>query len=260
MRRISRLAGAVSLFLSLTAALTWPAYGEEINNLASELVDLREQVDSLHNELQDARDSHRNRMQALARQHADLESRIKQQRLHVKQLRHSLKQNRQALNQAGMAADDLKPAIEHGLSGLARLIKTGLPFKREERLAELDAVRQQLASGILPPPKAANRLWAFYEDELRLIRDNGLHRQTIRLGEHEVLADVARLGMVMLFFHTADDRYGFARRADDQWQYHVVDNGNAETQIAGLFDALRKQVRTGYFTLPNALAPREVIQ
>ena len=120
---------------------------------------------------------------------------------------------------AGVSGDSLKPVLLAATDALAAHIRTGLPFKIEERQGELQSFRSQVESGALPPQRAVNRLWAFHEDEFRLTRENGLHAQTIALGEERVLADVAKLGAMALYFQTQDGRLGQAQRIGDGWRF-----------------------------------------
>ena len=96
-----------------------------------------------------------------------------------------------------------------------------------------------------------NRLWSFYEDELRLTRENALYSQIIPLEGDRVLADVAKLGTVALYFQTRDERVGQAVRNGNNWQFIAIEDRADQQQIEVLFDSLQKQIRTGYFELPN---------
>ena len=129
-----------------------------------------------------------------------------------------------------------------------------MPFKVEERLAEVEEIRTQVETGALQANRAANRLWGFFEDEIRLTRENGIYSQTIELDGQRMLADVAKIGSMMMFFRTQDQRYGHVARNGGAWQYRVIDDadGIAATQV--LFDSLQKQIRQGYFELPYAVA------
>jgi hypothetical protein len=60
------------------------------------------------------------------------------------------------------------------------------------------------------------------------------------------------MGMVLMYFRTFDDRYGYVTPAGDgQWNYVVVDNRENARQISDLFEGLRRNLREGFFTLPN---------
>jgi hypothetical protein len=144
----------------------------------------------------------------------------------------------------------LTPVLHAAIDQLANQVRGGLPFKIEERLAALEELRAQINNGSMPPARAANRLWAFYEDELRLTRETGLHNQTIAVGNERVLTEVVKVGSMALYFRTPDGRYGQAVRAGNAWQFVLAADPAAQRQIAELFEAQRKQIKQGLFTLP----------
>jgi hypothetical protein len=80
-----------------------------------------------------------------------------------------------------------------------------------------------------------------------------MDRQVIPLDEGEVLVDVARLGMVSMYFRTDDGRIGAVRGTPGSWRWEVFTDSNDIALAQELFEALDKQVRVGFFELPNAL-------
>lgn len=227
-----------------------------VDELARQLIALRTEVEELNQELDSLKSEQRAEMSSLAAQKAELAASRNRLETQVQQLRQKLAENQRLAAEAGVNSDVLLPVVAGAIEDLRGTISRSLPFKREERLAELDEIETQLATNVLPANRAANRLWAFYEDEIRLSRENGLYKQTIELAGDRVLADVAKIGTVILFFRTADQRYGEAVRQGDAWIFRVTDNAEAIIAIANLFDSLQKQIRQGYFVLPNTLAGR----
>jgi hypothetical protein len=106
---------------------------------------------------------------------------------------------------------------------------------------------------LVSAPRALSRLWTFVEDEFRLTRENGLYQQTIEVDGQEHLADVVRIGSVALFFKTNQGAVGYAVPNANGYQYQAESNAEARKRIASLFDSFRKQIRAGYFELPNAI-------
>ena len=86
-----------------------------------------------------------------------------------------------------------------------------------------------------------------------LASQSALDRQIITLNGQEVLADVARLGMVSLYYRTDQGEVGRAVRDGEGWRYEPVTDEAARLQLVDLFDALSKQVRVGFFLLPAAI-------
>jgi hypothetical protein len=224
---------------------------DTLDNLGAELSRLRGDVESLNAELNSLTEQHRAEMNSLAAQKGDLEATRRREELRIRQLEEDLEANRERAAQAGVAGEALVPVAEQVIADLTAYIEQGLPFKVDERLEALGEIESQLDSGAQPPPRIINRLWSFYEDELRLARDNGLYSQIIPLGGDRVLADIAKLGTVALYFQTRDGRSGYAVRRGSSWSYREAEERTERQQIDALFESLAKQIRTGYFVLPN---------
>jgi len=224
---------------------------KSIDSLAEELVKLRVEVESLNTELDNKKAKFKSRISVLANQRAELEASIGREELNIKQLQQSIKKNKKQIKELGTNSKELKPALMKSISFLKDHIASGIPFKQEDRIRELDKIKDQLNTDVIDAEKAANRLWASVEDEIRLTNENGIYRQTIDLNGKEVLADIAKLGMMFMYFEAPENKFGKVTMKNEKWQYEVVSDKKQKKQIALLFDSLRKQIRQGYFTLPN---------
>ncbi|HET6564174.1 MAG TPA: DUF3450 family protein [Xanthomonadales bacterium] len=250
-----------TILLSGTAvlwpALSWGQTGDQADtgNLASRLVQMRGQVDELQTELSLARDEHRNRMAFLTAQLTELEANRDREALRLQQLENELEKMRIDVAAAGDSGSVLEPVLIEQLLKLKSQVSNGFPFKRGERLAELDEIESQLSAGTLPAQRAFNRLWAFVEDEMRISRENAIYSQSIELDGNSVLVDIAKLGNAMMYFRTRDLKYGRALQSPQGWRFELLSDPSDQERTARLFDALRKQIRQGYFELPNALPP-----
>jgi hypothetical protein len=249
--RMRLVAACVSL--SLTAAVAAQT-ADSPGALAESLIKLRAEVEQLNNDVEVTRQEARVQAAALAAQRAELQAGVGRAELNVRKLREDLAKRQAEAGNAGVAGETLKPVLLAALGGLRQHIASGIPFKQAERLAELDELRRQLEAGTLAPPRAANRLWAFFEDEFRITRENGIYSQTIELDGKDVLADVAKVGSMMLFFKLSDGRVGAARNSGDTWRFEVLADPADSKRVLAYFDALGKQIRQGWFELPNALA------
>ena len=250
MRFLARVRAA-AVGLALAGAL--PAHAQsDADALSQGLVRLRGEVEQLNTELELLREEQRTTLGALNVQKAELAGSTERQQLALREAQQKLEGQRTATAEAGVTGEALKPVLLEATAALEAQIRAGLPFKVEERLGELASFRTQLENGSLPPQRGVNRLWAFYEDEFRLTRENGLHTQTIALGDERVLADVAKLGSMAMYFRTQDGRVGYARRNAQAWQFVDVKEEVPRAQIAALFESLGKQIRQGYFELPLA--------
>lgn len=246
-RTLALVTGALSL--SLLGADT-------IDSRAAELARSRRDVERLEHDLQLAKDDLRGRLKAIEAQKVEIEVRIRSEELRLAAVEGEAASRRAELAAHDVAAETLAPDLTASIQRVRAHVASGLPFRTPDRLAELDALRAQLDSGAVTAESGAARLWAFVEDELRLTRENALDRQIVPLEGGEVLADVARLGMVALYFRTDGGAVGAARRDGEGWRWQVAEDRDSVKAIEGLFEKLRHGVRTGAFLLPNPNAGR----
>ena len=247
-----------ALMTNAAVMLPLPATGQEATeSLANRLVQMRGQVDELQTELALSRDEHKNRMAFLTAQLTELEAGRDREALRLQQLETELEKMRVDVAAAGDSSTTLEPVLMDQLSRLREEVSRGFPFKRGERLAELEEIETQLSGGVMTAQRAFNRLWAFVEDELRISRENAIYSQSIALDGENVLVDIAKLGNAMMYFRTRDLRYGRAVESADGWRFELLTDPADQEKTARLFDSLRKQIRQGYFELPNAL-PRSM--
>jgi len=245
---------AMALALALPLAVSPPAAADEADQLAQRLIALRGDVEQLNSELEQSREAQRAELLGLAQQRAQLTADLGRQQLGAQEARDRLQTAATERSGAGVADAALQPVLLAALAEFDRQVVAGLPFKVAERRAALAAIRVEIESGRLGSHRAANRVWAFIEDEFRLARETALHQQTLTLDGANVLADVVKVGSMMLFFRSADGGVGYAERERAGWRWVVASEAGQQAQIEALFDALDKQIRQGYFELPNVLA------
>lgn len=241
--------------LAVASLNAWPQ--DATDELANRLIQMRGQVDELQSELNLKREEHKNRMSYLTAQLAEMEASRDREELRIRQLEQELEQLREDVAAAGATSESLAPVVLRYLDELRAQVRTGFPFKVSERMAELDEIEAQLNSGVITAHRAFNRLWAFVEDELRVSRENAIYTQSINLAGENVLVDVAKLGNAMMYFRTRDLQYGRAVDTGSGWRFELLQSASDQELVARLFDSLRKQIRQGYFTLPNALPKTE---
>lgn len=254
--RLNWLRGAALGAGVLLASSAWAA-DFDVDSFATKLADLRSEVETLSSNVESRKEDERTSLRSLAAQKMDLDLAIQREERRLEQLAAAHTKFKEETALAKVGSTELEPTLKRSIEAMRQEVRDGLPFKSEERLSALDEIEKQLVEGLLPPQKVSARLWQFVEDELRLTRENGIYQQTITLGPEDLLVDVARLGMITIYFRTNDGRVGFAHKTQEGWKWSVVDGPENGIKIAGLFDALKKQVRTGYFELPFAMVGGE---
>lgn len=221
--------------------------------LAEELVTLRAEVEALGEELELERAAQREELVGLAQRRAELEGEARREELRLRRTEAALSALRASATEAGEEEQAFAPVVLAAAEELRAYVRRGIPFRVEERLAAIDDVTAALERGELAPAKAAQRLWALHQDEARLVSESGMYRQAIELEGETVLADVARVGMVLLYFKAPGGVVGRARRDEGGWRYERLSDESDVRRVEQLFDAFERQLRTGFFELPVAL-------
>jgi hypothetical protein len=241
-----------ALVVLLFASLGIAADGD-VQALAKRLAGLRAEVEELSGEVDSKKAEIDAKLRSIRGQKADLEMQVQREETRLEQLRGAVNKHRERIEAHKQTENTLEPATLAAIAQVRTTVEQSLPFKRAERLAELDKLEEQLKGGLISPQKATSRLWQFVEDELRLTRENGLYRQIVEINGEEVLADVARVGMVAIYFKTEDARFGMAQSTQEGWQWQKLSDEKSSKQVRLLFESFKKNIRVGYFEVPNAL-------
>lgn len=226
---------------------------QEVMNLADKLVELRGQVEALSNQLEQKKSEQREQFRSLSAQKAELEVQLSKEELRLKQIQQTIDTLTEKIENEQISKDYLKPLVFEQANILKNYINTVLPFKKADRLAEVDRIEQQLTNDEMMPEQALAQLWAMLEDEFRLTGESGLYKQAILLKGEEMIADVARLGMIVMFFQTNDGRVGKVVHDGSDWKYELITDQVSSEQVLYLFDSLKKRIREGFYELPNTL-------
>ncbi len=228
------------------------------DNMAESLMKLRAEVEQLDSAIADEKDAYKGSMKSLRMQKNDLEGLIAREDLRIKQLQVEMSKVKKEVKEAGKNSVGLKPLVLEALAMLEKNIQTQIPFKMDDRIADVQRIQKQVENDEITAQKGLALAWNSYGDAIRMSKENGIFKQTITLNGQDRLAEVARVGTMMMFFKTPNDEMGYVVKEQDGWSYKQVLGKEEKTQIASIFDAFKKQIRTGYFTLPNALIVAEV--
>lgn len=226
-------------------------------DLAISLMKLRADVEKLDSAITEEKDSYKSSIKSLLRQKDELTSIISREDLKIKQINQELDKVKKEIKEASRNSDGLRPIIVDAIDLLVENIKNSLPFKTTQRVKDVTKIKEQLESGLITPQKALIFTWNAYTDSLRMTKENGIFKQTVLLNGQERLVEIARVGTMMMFFKTPDNKTGYVTKDASGYLYKSVDTKHESEQILSLFDAFKKQIRTGYFTIPHAIISME---
>jgi hypothetical protein len=240
-------AGLLALLSSTASA------GTDFDQFATQLTDLRKEVQKLNEDIAQSQEDTSSQLRSLRNRTADVELESQREELRKQQARQALQAIQKTIQTADLLRETIAPALNEGLSQLKQYVEAQLPFKQKERLAQVAKLEKQIVDGLIPTDKAANRLWGIFEDELRLTRESGLYKQPVLIGQSEYLADVVRIGMLAMFYRTDEGKFGRIVRREGDWKNEELSSEEDLRMVDSLFDQFRKNIRVGYFNIPNVL-------
>ena len=243
--------------IALTLLIASSSLMASSDNMAESLMKLRAEVEQLDSAIADEKDSYKGAMKSLRMQKNDLEAIIAREELRIKQLQVEMSKVKKEVREAGKNSVGLKPIVLEALATLEKTVQTQIPFKTEDRIADIRRIEKQVENDEVSAQKGLALTWNSYGDAIRMSKENGIFKQTININGQDRLAEVARVGTMMMFFKTPNDEMGYVVKEGENWNYKQVISKDEKTRIASIFDAFKKQIRTGYFTLPNALVVTE---
>lgn len=237
----------------LTAQSASAKNENSLTTLAKKIVELRLEVENLNSELMASKTELQSKLKGKGSRIANLEVQIGQEEVRKKQLQEKLEAIKEQISKV-KKGEDLTPLVKSNITRIKDNIEQGLPFQTEKRLKDANDIYEKLNGGVITAESALGRTWALYEDELRLTRENALHRQTIVLNGSEKLATVAKVGMMQMYFHTIDNKVGTVQKSPEGKYIYVEETDEIrKNMIFSLIDGLKKQIRYGRYDLPVAM-------
>lgn len=247
---------AVSLVLA-TTLFSPSLFAQNSEKMVQSIMKLRADVEALYTKIDENKEHYKAQMKSYAMQSADNKAQINRKTTSIKLAKLELEKIKVKIASTSSENHELMPLLDHGTEMIKNSINTGIPFKTSQRIASIDEIRFKLEEGLITQEKALQLLWASFDDNLRLTKEIGLFKQQIVVEGKTIMAKIGKFGSVMMFFATPDERVGYVVKKDGGYEYRVATDEMSIEQIHTLFDALQKQIRTGYFTIPNALVVME---
>ena len=236
------------IHLFLITAVAFAA--TDFEKLSQRLIETRAEVEETHSKVEATRETLKAERVNQASQVAELEASIAKEELRTKQLEKQIVELKQ---KRSVGSNELSQRILAQIEKVRASVAGSLPFKRKERLAELDGLKLKLEKGDLGPERVFAMLWSFLEDEKRMRSDSVKSKQVIEVEGTTRLTEVLRLGMVSMYFKDANSRLGLAMREGGDWVFKYSDDSDKSKMIAHAFMNFDKQVKVGFFELPNQM-------
>lgn len=241
----------VALAISLLTSVNVSA-SQSLDNMSQKLIQLRGEVEELNNEIRFLKEEHKQEMNFLWTQQNQVKTELSQNQKLVERLEKELQETKEENQAKGRSSEELMPEFKSAVEKVNAYLEGSLPFKKAERKASLAEIETQVSKELISVQRGFNKLWAFVEDEIRLTKESGLYQSSILVegDDRKQLVDIARIGMMTVYFKTKEDQYGKLAHSANGWSYQLLKKDSDIEQVGYLFDSLKKQIRTGLFTLP----------
>lgn len=141
-----------------------------VDQMAQELVKLRGEVETLYNDLEALRSERRNKAQSVGFRMSDLETKLQREEIQAAKFKEQLATLEEKMNSKDIKGKDLIPIVERQLELIEEKINRGLPFRKVERLAAVEEIKNIAETY---PAKALTQTWSLIEDELRVRKEVG---------------------------------------------------------------------------------------
>jgi len=236
-----------------TTLLSSSLLAQGSDQMVQSIMKLRGDVEALHSGIQENKLRYESEMKSLYMQTTDTEAQINRHTTSLKLAKSELQKIKTKISKTTSGDTQIKPLVISAINTLEKSIQDGIPFMTQKRIESLEKIKLDLNEGLITPEKALALTWANYDDTIRVTKEIGLFKQEIEMNGQKVLAKIAKIGSVMMFFSTPKDEVGHVVKTESGYDYKRITNPEDIKKIVALFDALQKQIRTGFFELPNAL-------
>ena len=224
---------------------------DPLSVLAGRIAEKRARVEALSSQVEDTKIKYNEDLRSLETQITDVEIQINREQLRLNQIERDIQAARNEIQASRTSFEKAKPMAARLLLQLHSYVENGFPFQKEERLKAVEQMQNLLDENSVEPEVILTRAWNMVESEFRLASEAGIYRQIVTLAGEDQLAEVAKVGSVFLYFKTFDENYGYTVFTGNDWEYCLAADREERQQIAALFDALRRNLQQGFFTLPN---------
>jgi len=221
--------------------------------MAEKLAELRTEVNDLDAALRSRRNLGATELRGLQTRASELKLAEDAERIKVQALEAEVAALDASIAGKDEQSQSLRVSVSEAIDPLRKVVKSGLPFKQEQRLDALTQIGKDLESGKADAASTAARVWRFVQDERRLA--STVEQADISLvltGDNApTLVRVVRVGTVAMFVYAGSDRWGrVVRGPDGVFRYNDIEDHGQRSEIRRLFESVEKQIREGRYRLP----------
>lgn len=236
------------VFIGLIIIVCACPYAFSSSDLSEKIIELRNEVNQLSDDFKTEKEILKSKIQTFVLEKMDLESKIRRQNLQVKDLNDKLIKAKSIKNIKHPEFDEI---ILSFLNFEQKRLNVTLPYKFKERIDHIQNIKKDFLEGKASSDKLLQTLWTHIEDEVQLAKDISIDKDIINIDGQPTLVEVAKVGMLMLFYKTANGDIGYMEYVGESWSPRPINSSANVLLVEDFFESLKKQIRTGYFEFPK---------
>lgn len=219
---------------------------ENFEDSTKKLMELRSQVEKRAQKLEQSQNLKDAEIQSLQQRKNEIENLISRERL-KKDIAMGKKSGLQNKKIVRIAEDE--KFIKKWIYDLKVWVNSSLPYKTSERLLDLEKIEGRFASGD-PLEALAQDLWFFTEKEMKQTQSNRFEVSKVLLDGKETTAQLAKIGMLQMYFKTSEGVLGRADYSGGKWTLIQSLDKDESTAIEKVLSKLKSEKGSTYLELP----------
>lgn len=223
---------------------------DEFRMSSDKLLQLRTEVETLSQEAQADSRRRQTELEALLQRRSELTAQLQKEEMRREQLKEKLKVESAKITPKGAPTREDRQMLVGWAEDLESWIARSLPFRTEERLSQVRALKTKLKTENNLEP-LVSQLWSLTDQELKLTQQNDFEVMEVSFPEGRQKAEVARLGMMQMYALKTNGEGVRAVRDGETWKWEAAQNSDEQKAIERICRRLSEQKGQGYFQLPG---------
>jgi hypothetical protein len=225
-------------------------HADGATELSQQLIPLRSQMEKEAQNLESFQQSLDQQIQALQGQVLELNQNLSREKLKSKVLAEKTKRLMSFTNQGPTGTLEDQKFVSQWIEDLKVWVDGSLPFQKQQRLSKLEELSSRFKKKEPLEPLVWD-LWSFTSLELKNTKGFSNEVAQINLDGKLVTAEIAKLGMVHLYFKTTDQKMGYALKSKQGWTFQTAHSESELNAIDHIMKASRAKSFKNVYELPG---------
>jgi hypothetical protein len=225
-------------------------FADVATDLSQQLIPLRSHMEKQAQELESTQQAFDQQIQALQAQVLELNQNLSREKLKSKVLVEKTKRLTSFTNLGPAGSSEDQKFVSLWMDELKNWVEQSLPFQKQQRLAKLEELQSRFKKKEPLEPLVWD-LWTFTSQELKNTKGFSNEVTEINLDGNSVPAEVAKLGMVHMYFKTTDQRSGYSIKTKQGWTFQTAQTDSEKKAIDHILSASRAKTFKNVYELPG---------